>query len=155
MKLLIVKCKPETSCQETLHEKTASTRGNEGKNVPKHTIRVPSPFPYESDKVVPWIYDVQSFLSLESSNITGISQDKFDGIVSHITTNNHLTFIENEKPNGRLDHNKPLHISIKCKDFLIAKVLVDNGSSLNVLPKSTFDKIMVKEAQMQLSNMIV
>nr|KYP38546.1 hypothetical protein KK1_040209 [Cajanus cajan] len=84
-----------------------------------------------------------------------ISQDKFEGIVSHITANDHLTFIDDEILNGRLDHNKPLHISVKYKEFLIAKVLVDNGSSLNVLPKSTFEKLTIKEVQMRPSNMIV
>ncbi|XP_020209078.1 uncharacterized protein LOC109794019, partial [Cajanus cajan] len=244
MKSLIIKCKPEASHREAPHEKSTNTRENERQNAPKLTVRVPSPFPYESDNAVPWVYDVQSLPSLESSNIIGIggmtrsgcvytpkdlgdkspkgkdkeegrtecdkedeflqfirqseycilnqlnhtpakitllslimssephqkallkvlneayvahhiSQDKFEGIVSHLTANDHLTFTDDEIPNGRPNHNKPLHISVKCKDFLIAKVLVDNGSSLNVLPKGTFDKLMVEEAQMQPSNMIV
>jgi hypothetical protein len=31
----------------------------------------------------------------------------------------------------RTDHNKSLYITIKCKDCVIAKVLIDNGFALN------------------------
>nr|KYP43160.1 hypothetical protein KK1_035394 [Cajanus cajan] len=70
-------------------------------------------------------------------------------------TNDHLTFTDDEILNGRLNHNKPLHISVKCKEFLIPKVLVDNGSSLNVLPKSTLEKLTIKEARMRPTKMII
>ncbi|KAL2340334.1 hypothetical protein Fmac_008274 [Flemingia macrophylla] len=66
-----------------------------------------------------------------------ISQDKFEGIVGNITANDHLTFTDEEIPPERPNHNNPLHISVKYKEYLIAKVLVDNGSSLNVMPKRT------------------
>ncbi|KAL2330600.1 hypothetical protein Fmac_018181 [Flemingia macrophylla] len=66
-----------------------------------------------------------------------ISQDNFKGIVSHITANDYLSFTDEEIPPEGPNHNKPLHISVKCKEYLIAKVLVDNGSSLNVMPKRT------------------
>ncbi|KAL2347436.1 hypothetical protein Fmac_001436 [Flemingia macrophylla] len=53
------------------------------------------------------------------------------------------------------NHNKPLHISVKCKEYLIAKVLVDNGSSLNVMPKRTLDQVIIKGIHMRPSNTIV
>uniref|UniRef100_A0A151UHX2 Uncharacterized protein n=1 Tax=Cajanus cajan TaxID=3821 RepID=A0A151UHX2_CAJCA len=68
--------------------------------------------------------------------------------------NDHLTFTDEEVLPSGINHNKPLHISVKCKEFLIAKVLVDNRSSLNVIPKSTFKKLMIKAIQLHPRNMI-
>lgn len=31
-------------------------------------------------------------------------------------------------------HTKALHITIKCKDYIVVKVLIDNDSAFNVLP---------------------
>ncbi|KAL2327550.1 hypothetical protein Fmac_020977 [Flemingia macrophylla] len=84
-----------------------------------------------------------------------ISQDKFEGIIGNIAANDHLTFTNEEIPPEGLNHNKPLHISVKCKEYLIAKLLVDNGSSLNVMPKRTLDQIAIKGIHMRPSNTIV
>lgn len=37
------------------------------------------------------------------------------------------------------DHTKALHIIVNCKSYIIAKVLVDNGSVLNVLLQHIMD----------------
>ena len=84
-----------------------------------------------------------------------ISQEKVERIVGHITASDHLTFTEEELPLEGSNHNKPLHISIKCKEYLIAKVLVDNGSSLNVMPKCTLDKLTIQGTRLRPSSTIV
>jgi len=71
----------------------------------------------------------------------GISLDKFEGIVSHITANNYLTFSDDEIPYEGRGHKKVLHISIKCIKHFISRVLIDNGSSLNMMPKATLNKL--------------
>lgn len=53
--------------------------------------------------------------------------------MGNITFSNTITFIDEEIPHEGVDHNKPLHIVVKYKGHVIAKVLVDNGSSLNVM----------------------
>ena len=47
----------------------------------------------------------------------------FEGIVGNITTNNYLTFAEEEIPVEGKGHNKALHMSVKCMDHIEAKVL--------------------------------
>ncbi|KAL2340330.1 hypothetical protein Fmac_008270 [Flemingia macrophylla] len=195
-----------------------------GPNITPLRILTPHPFPYESNKVVLWRYDIQASANEDIFNIAGIggmtrsgriytpkdiqdktpkekekikekeeeskektdellkfirqndsephrkallkvlneayvphgiSQDKFEGIISHITANDHLTFTEEEIPPEGPNHNKPLHISVKCREYLIAKVLVDNGSSLNVIPKRTLEQVAIKGIHMRPSNTIV
>ena len=59
---------------------------------------------------------------------------KIGGIIGNITIDNYRTFTDDEIPYEGIGHNKALHISVKCKDHIIARVLMDNGSSLNVMP---------------------
>ena len=63
-----------------------------------------------------------------------ISVEGFRGIINNITTNNYLTFIDEEIPVEGGGHNRALHISVKCLDHIVFKVLIENGSSLNVMP---------------------
>ena len=66
-----------------------------------------------------------------------ISLEGFEGIINNITTNNYLTFTDEEIPIEGRGHNRALHVSIKFMDHIVAKVLINNDSSLNVMPKST------------------
>jgi hypothetical protein len=62
-------------------------------------------------------------------------------LVGQIQAPNYLTFSDEELgPEGR-GHNKPLSIAVSYRDFHITKVLVNNGSYINVLPRSTFDSL--------------
>ncbi|XP_028186859.1 uncharacterized protein LOC114373569 [Glycine soja] len=65
----------------------------------------------------------------------------FGGIVNNIIANNYLTFAEEEIPTEGRGHNRALHASVKYMEHVMAKVLIDNGSSLNVMPKSTRQKV--------------
>jgi len=54
-----------------------------------------------------------------------------------------------------MGHNKALHISVKCLYHVVAKVLVDNGSALNVMPKSTLSEFPCDGSYMKPCTMIV
>ncbi|RDX87936.1 hypothetical protein CR513_30523, partial [Mucuna pruriens] len=70
-----------------------------------------------------------------------ITIEKFGGIVNNITASSHLSFLEDEVLAMGRGHNQPLHIFVKCGDYMIAMVLIDNGSSLNFMPKATLEKL--------------
>jgi len=84
-----------------------------------------------------------------------ISVEGFEGIVNHITTNNFLAFAEEEIPVKGRGHNKALHVSVRCMDHVVAKVLIDNGSSLNVMPKTTLEKLPFNASHLKPSSMVV
>ena len=56
-----------------------------------------------------------------------ISVEGFGGLVNNITANNYLAFAEEEIPAKGRGLNKALHVSVKCMDHIVAKVLIDNG----------------------------
>jgi len=84
-----------------------------------------------------------------------LSLDKFEGIVSHITANNYLTFTEDEIPSEGRSHNKALRVSIKCMNNFISRVLIDNGSSVNVMLKTTLNKLPSDGIHLRPSSMVV
>jgi hypothetical protein len=47
-----------------------------------------------------------------------------------------------------------LYITVKCKEYLIGKVLIDNGSAFNVLPKHMLKEMPVNESHMKPSTMM-
>jgi hypothetical protein len=84
-----------------------------------------------------------------------ITVEQFDGVVANITTSRYLGFNESELPSEGQDHNKALHISVKCADNILSKVLVDTGSSLNVMPKETLAKLANMGVPLRPSSLIV
>ena len=84
-----------------------------------------------------------------------ITPKKFEGIVGNIIASNHLTFTDDEIPAVGTGHNKALHISVKCQGYMLARVLVDNGSALNVMPKVTLSKLAIEGSHMRPSNTVV
>ena len=71
-------------------------------------------------------------------------------------SSNSLVFTDDKTPlECRLGHTKARHIQVKCNDYVIARVLVDNGLTLNIIPKSTILKLPVDMSHIKSSTMIV
>jgi hypothetical protein len=75
-------------------------------------------------------------------------------LVGRIHATNYLYFTADELDAEGTGHNKPLYITVRCKDCIIGKVLVDNGSALNVLPKHILKEMPIDESHMKPSTMM-
>ncbi|KAI5385880.1 hypothetical protein KIW84_072469 [Lathyrus oleraceus] len=84
-----------------------------------------------------------------------VTIEQFDSIVANITACNNLSFYDADLPEEGRDHNLALHISMNCKDDAMSNVLVDTGSSLNVLPKSTLARLSYQGPPMRQSGVVV
>ena len=83
------------------------------------------------------------------------STDQFKDCVASPTADNGLGFSDADlTPNGR-KHNDALHVSIECRGTTMAHVLVDTGSSLNVLPKKALDRLDCEGLTLKPSNIVV
>ena len=68
---------------------------------------------------------------------------------------NCISFSDDEiSPNGR-GSTKALHITTKVKDCTLPKVLIDNRSSLNVMPLSTLMRLPVDRFYMKHTKAVV
>ena len=79
----------------------------------------------------------------------------FENMVTAVLATNQLTFSDDELPPEGRGHVKALHITVKTRERIIVKVLIDNGSALNVFPMSTLDKLRIDKSSVKASNMII
>ena len=85
-------------------------------------------------------------------DITGLS---FKNMVTFILVTNQLTFSDDELPPEGRGHIKALYISVKTNDQIVSKVLIDNGSALNVCPLSTLEKLDIDPTHVRVTSMVV
>ncbi|KAK8990730.1 hypothetical protein V6N11_028693 [Hibiscus sabdariffa] len=60
-----------------------------------------------------------------------------------------LNQTDEEIPAGGRGSHKALHITTRCKGYILPGVLVDNGSALNVLPLATLKKLPIDSTHMK------
>src|SRR3954463_1012799 len=93
---------------------------------------------------------------LNAAHVTkDITVNQFDGMVANLTAGACLGFSDNELPLQGRSHNKALHISMQCGKAHLARVLIDTGSYLNVMPKETLDKIALEGLVVRPSRLVV
>ena len=63
-------------------------------------------------------------------------------------------FDEKIPPEGR-GSTKALHITIKCKNYIMPRALLSDDSSLNVIPMSTLSRLSIDLSYMKKSQMVV
>ncbi|XP_075074446.1 uncharacterized protein LOC142162043 [Nicotiana tabacum] len=52
-------------------------------------------------------------------------------------------------------HNRTLYLIVKCEDSVVSRVLVDNGSSANICPLSTLQKMKIGSERIHLNSVYV
>ena len=86
---------------------------------------------------------------------TGVTESSFEGMVSMVLTTNQISFTDDELPPEGKEHTLPMHIMVKCEDMIVSRVLIDNGSVLNVCPMSTIECLNVNTSLIRLTTMII
>jgi len=84
-----------------------------------------------------------------------VTLGQFEHIVGNVTSCNNLGFSDEELPAEGKHHNLALHISVKCKSDSISNVLIDTGSSLNVMPLATLEKLSYPGIQLRATSISV
>ncbi|KAI5431515.1 hypothetical protein KIW84_035629 [Lathyrus oleraceus] len=84
-----------------------------------------------------------------------VTIEQFDNIVANITACNTLSFCDADLLEEGRDHKMALHISMNCKSDAMSNVLVDTGSSLNVLPKTTLSRLSYQGPPMRQNGVVV
>lgn len=84
-----------------------------------------------------------------------ITADQFNSVVGNITSCNGLGFCDEELPDEGKNHNFALHISANCQGDSLSNILIDTGSSLNVMPKSTLVKLKYQGGHVRFSGIIL
>ena len=83
------------------------------------------------------------------------SADQFLKCVASLTADNGLGFSDVDLTIKGRKHNDALHVSVECRGTTLAHVLVDTGSSLNVLLKKALDRLDCEGLTLKPNNIIV
>ena len=81
--------------------------------------------------------------------------DKIDHLVGNIVMDNYILFSDDKISPNRCGSTKALHITTKVKDCTLPKVLIDNGSFLNVMPLSTLMRLPIDRSYMKHTKTVV
>ncbi|KAI5442293.1 hypothetical protein KIW84_011385 [Lathyrus oleraceus] len=81
--------------------------------------------------------------------------NQLESVVSNVNASRGLGFTDNDLTSEGRNHNKALHITMECKGVMFSHVLVDTGSSLNVLPKKALMKLDCDDTILRPSNLVV
>jgi hypothetical protein len=93
---------------------------------------------------------------LDSSYVAeDITINQLDAAISSLNDGSCLSFTDVDIPQNGGSHNMALHISVTCGGTTLARVLVDTGSALNVIPKTTLAQLQVEGVVMKPSSLIV
>lgn len=84
-----------------------------------------------------------------------ISLDKFQHLVGQVLASNTIAFTDDELPPEGTGHNKALHIQVMCNEMVVARVLIDNGSAINVCPLVTIMKLGIDESTIRPSDITI
>ncbi|PKI59576.1 hypothetical protein CRG98_019985 [Punica granatum] len=80
--------------------------------------------------------------------------ERIEETISSIFSNN-ISFSDDELPSKGWAHSRALHIVCKCNNFIIGRVMIDNGSALNVCPVSTLKQMNMDFNRIRLSKTTV
>ncbi|XP_070029513.1 uncharacterized protein [Nicotiana sylvestris] len=91
----------------------------------------------------------------EAHVLDKILVNHLEKIANKIFEVNRVTFSDDELHVEGIEHNKALYLTVKCEDSVVTKVLVDNGSSANICPLSTLNKLKVDDERIHKNNICV
>ncbi|PKI63050.1 hypothetical protein CRG98_016574 [Punica granatum] len=72
----------------------------------------------------------------------GTSPDRIEETISSIFSST-ISFSDDELPSKGCAHSRALHIVCKCNNHIVGRVMIDNGSALNVCPVTTLKQMNV------------
>ena len=81
--------------------------------------------------------------------------DGVDQLIKNITMGTFIAFIDEEIPLEGRGSTKALYITFKCKNHIMPQALLDNGTSMNVIPMSTVSRLPIDLSYMKKSHMVV
>ncbi|XP_070003895.1 uncharacterized protein [Nicotiana sylvestris] len=84
-----------------------------------------------------------------------ISVNHLEKIANKIFEVNRITFFDDKLPLEGTEHNKALYLMVKYEDYVVIRVLVDNGSNANICPLSTLNKLKVDDERIHKNNLCV
>ncbi|KAM1448102.1 hypothetical protein ACFXTO_007113 [Malus domestica] len=99
---------------------------------------------------------------LESPNDHEVQESKNEGLklrphecATCCAIEDAIHFTDEDLLLGSMPHNRPLFISGYVREHKVNRILVDDGSAINIMPKSTMTTIGIKADELSLSRLLI
>ena len=80
--------------------------------------------------------------ALDDTHVPAVtSSDNMAAMIHQVIRGHRINFCDDELPFEGKSHNKELHITVICREKVINRILVDDGSGLNICPLSTLRQL--------------
>ena len=81
--------------------------------------------------------------------------EKVDQFMSNIDVSNMIAFSDDEISSRRRESTKALYITINYKGYTLSRALLDNGSSVNIIPMTKLSRLNVDISHMRKTYLVV
>ncbi|XP_070008046.1 uncharacterized protein [Nicotiana sylvestris] len=84
-----------------------------------------------------------------------LSVNHLEKVAHKIFEVNRVTFSDDELLVEGTEHNIALYLTVKCKESVVTRALIDNGSSANICPLATLNKLKVVDDRIHQNSVCV
>ena len=81
--------------------------------------------------------------------------NQLENMTKCVFESNAITFTNVELPKERVGHNKALHLTVTCEGYYVKRVMIDEGSGVDICPLSTLQCLKVNTDRIHPSNVFV
>ncbi|KAI4370172.1 hypothetical protein MLD38_018547 [Melastoma candidum] len=78
-----------------------------------------------------------------------------DVFMSSLLARDSIIFFYEDLPESGKEHNMALFVTVKCREMMIPRVLIDGGSGVNIVPVTVLKQLHIDEFEYRASNLIV
>ncbi|XP_070019352.1 uncharacterized protein [Nicotiana sylvestris] len=83
------------------------------------------------------------------------SVEQLERMIERFFAVNQVSFSKNDLPPEGAAHNKALHLTVKCEDYYVKRVMLDGGSGVDICPLSTLQRMEVGTGRILPNNVCV
>ncbi|XP_070020795.1 uncharacterized protein [Nicotiana sylvestris] len=83
------------------------------------------------------------------------SVEQLERITERLFAVNQVYFSKNDLPPEGAAHNKALHLTVKCEDYYVKRLMLDGGSGIDTCPLSTLQRMEIGTGRIHPNNVYV
>ncbi|XP_069143545.1 uncharacterized protein [Solanum lycopersicum] len=111
-------------------------------SIVKHLEKTPAQISVWALLMSSWSHRQSLMKALDDTYVpSGTSSDNVAAMIHRVIQGHRISFGDDELPAEERAHNKALHITVICCGKIVNRVLIDDGSGLNICPLSTLKQL--------------
>ena len=111
-------------------------------SIVKHLEKTPAQISVWALLMISWNHRQALMKTLDDTYVpSSTSSDNVAAMIHQVIRGHRISFCNDELPAEGRAHNKALHITVICRGKIVNRVLIDDGSGLNICPLSTLKQL--------------